>query len=155
VSGVPVYKIQQLERLDFSNWNVVEYATRVANSLAIPLSDILPDELIGEKLLTDISETRELSGAEILTTFAGKRLPQPEDEIYSQEESREMLSRLGSLGERHRLVISEKFGINGAPLTYDEIGRKHSISRARAREVFMQGMRKLTQAIDRDKKGTT
>ncbi|MGA8277574.1 MAG: sigma-70 family RNA polymerase sigma factor [Rhodanobacteraceae bacterium] len=57
---------------------------------------------------------------------------------------------LAQLGERHRLVVERRFGINGAPLqSLAEIARELGISRERVRQIQEDALRRL-RALSRD-----
>lgn len=62
---------------------------------------------------------------------------------------------LGGLGERQRMVLARRFGLDGTPLqSLAEIGRDLGISRERARQIQEDGLRRLRKLAQDAKEGT-
>jgi RNA polymerase nonessential primary-like sigma factor len=59
---------------------------------------------------------------------------------------------IGSLGERQRLVLQRRFGLDGTPVqSLAEIGRDLGISRERARQIQEEGLRRLRKLANDDR----
>lgn len=70
--------------------------------------------------------------------------PQPQEELVRQELKNTMNSLLGMLPERHRQVLSLRFGMEGEKChTLEQIGTILAISKERARQIERQAISKL------------
>lgn len=78
-------------------------------------------------------------------------IPDDEFDIYSSLEKEEISSKLASalesLSPRAADVITDYYGLqNASPFTFDEIGPRHDITRERARQLHLYGLKKLKVA---------
>jgi RNA polymerase sigma factor (sigma-70 family) len=72
------------------------------------------------------------------------RLERSVEEEVDQRDTRDGIrSVLWSLPQRERVVLEERYGINGEPRTLDDIGREMSLTRERIRQIETQALKKL------------
>jgi len=70
--------------------------------------------------------------------------PRPDETVYRRLLSEEVQSALDSLGERRRLVLEMRYGLNGQEKhTLEEIGQRLGISRERVRQIEQKAFRVL------------
>jgi RNA polymerase primary sigma factor len=50
------------------------------------------------------------------------------------------------LEDRERAIVSLRFGLEGEPMTLEEIGRRLGVTRERVRQIEVQALRKLGEA---------
>jgi RNA polymerase primary sigma factor len=67
----------------------------------------------------------------------------PFERTAQQEERLRVRRALTTLPERERLVLEERFGIDGESRTLEEIGGRVGVTRERVRQLEQQGLRKL------------
>ena len=68
----------------------------------------------------------------------------PEEEVVEESVTSEIATALDSLGERERLVVELRYGLNGgAALSLREAGKQLGISPERTRQLEEQALRRL------------
>jgi RNA polymerase primary sigma factor len=73
--------------------------------------------------------------------IADPSLKAPGEALDAHEELRRLLSLVGLLDERRRLVLTLRFGMNGVPpCTLDEVGRRMHLTRERVRQLEQQAL---------------
>ena len=99
-------------------------AAKVVASLEAPLGQPGDSESLGE-ILSD--ETQQLT----------------DEAAIDNLRSRVVREALSALPEREKTVIMRRFGIDGAPVTLEDIGKELGITRERARQLEKQAIDKL------------
>jgi RNA polymerase sigma factor (sigma-70 family) len=83
-------------------------------------------------------------GAELGDLIADPTATAPEDAAVVAVESALLRASLGRLREREREVIELRYGFHdGAPRTLEEVGRRFSVTRERARQIEAKALTKL------------
>lgn len=72
--------------------------------------------------------------------------PSPDEELYKEFLSKDVLKALQSLNERERTIMLMYFGLGGeSPLTLEQIGKHLNLTRERIRQIKEQAIDKLRQ----------
>ena len=152
-AAVPINWVWAFEKLDYSkgqtNDLAVSYAAALADCLGLETSQVLPEELAGEKIETtrvaiaDLPHSLLLSGA--CERFA---LPCPSEEAEASELKDMVAEMLDTLTFREREIVKMLYGIGGGCIyTLEEVGRTFGITRERARQVRIKTEGKLAHPI--------
>jgi RNA polymerase primary sigma factor len=68
----------------------------------------------------------------------------PESAMEAEDERERLLSRLDRLEERERIILSLRYGLEGAvPMTLKEIGRRLGVTREWVRKIELRAIKKL------------
>ena len=82
--------------------------------------------------------------------LADDSAPSQEDNLYTKEIRRLVRRALGTLDERERHIIRNRFGLlGGRELTLEEIGKSLNLSRERVRQLEREAKLKLRQRLVR------
>lgn len=80
MTGVSADRIAQLERFDFTQSDIIAVAKRVAVSLWLEVEDVLPPDMIGEKLMTTFHSVEQIKVNRLLASQKRRFvLPSPAD----------------------------------------------------------------------------
>ena len=83
-------------------------------------------------------------GAELGDLLADPAATAPEDAAVLAVESAALRASLGRLRDREREVIELRYGfVDGSPRTLEEVGRRFSVTRERARQIEAKALTKL------------
>jgi RNA polymerase primary sigma factor len=83
-------------------------------------------------------------GGELVDLLADPSATVPEDAAMLAVESEALRASLGRLRDREREVIELRYGfIDGSPRTLEEVGRRFSVTRERARQIEAKALTKL------------
>jgi DNA-binding CsgD family transcriptional regulator len=74
------------------------------------------------------------------------RHAQAEEGVEAEEERAVAWRLIGRLDDRERTVVIHRFGLEGDPLTLEEIGRRLGVTRERVRQIEAGALRKLGDA---------
>jgi RNA polymerase primary sigma factor len=73
----------------------------------------------------------------------------PESAMEAEDERAQLLSRLDRLDDRERIILSLRYGLEGAvPMTLKEIGRRLGVTREWVRKIELRAVRKLDDRPD-------
>jgi len=160
-TGIPLFFINSLERLDYSLIKTdyqVRRIAHLADFLELTVIQIAPPEVHGRVLTLDREKIAYMTPDLLIETV--ERQLQLEtaivDRIALQDAMgaiedpehlrKEVENSLHLLPSRERLYISMHFGLCGqSSHTYDKIARKHKISRERVRQIVDRAMGRLRQ----------
>jgi RNA polymerase nonessential primary-like sigma factor len=84
-------------------------------------------------------------------TFAADNGQGPDNLLQISELSQRLNSWLHQLPERHREILSRRFGLNGYESeTLENVGRAIGLTRERVRQIQIEALKKLKSIIGRD-----
>jgi RNA polymerase nonessential primary-like sigma factor len=84
-------------------------------------------------------------------TFAADNGHGPDNLLQISELSQRLNSWLHQLPERHREILSRRFGLNGYESeTLENVGRAIGLTRERVRQIQIEALKKLKSIIGRD-----
>ncbi|MGH9137949.1 MAG: sigma-70 family RNA polymerase sigma factor [Acidimicrobiales bacterium] len=83
-------------------------------------------------------------GTELIDLLPDASAVAPDDAAVLSVESEALRAALDRLGERERAVVELRFGFaDGAPRTLEEVGKRFSVTRERARQIEAKALTKL------------
>ena len=89
-------------------------------------------------------------GDELIDIIADPNASRPDDDGDGQEEMKDSISKILSvLSERERAIIEMYFGLNGSPLTLEEIGEEFNLTKERIRQIKEKAIRKIRNNADK------
>ncbi|RMG45831.1 MAG: sigma-70 family RNA polymerase sigma factor [Acidobacteria bacterium] len=123
-------------------------------------------EEIADALGLPAEKVREESGGVVVMSIDGasqasdgipmqERLPDrlahtPEEALLREQTRRQVLKEVARLPQRERIVILNRFGLDGTEArTFEELGRILGVSRERARQLEAEALRKLRRRLQR------
>ena len=75
--------------------------------------------------------------------------PQPMDALWSADRAVKVKEWLGCLDENERIIIKERFGLEGEdPKTLETVGREFGITRERVRQIEAKALGKLKRMAE-------
>src|SRR5262249_43118940 len=106
--------------------------------------DMVSRALVAGRLMLESS----ISGGtgEGLSVSVMDRHAQAEEGVEAEEERAVAWRLMGRLDDRERTVVMLRFGLEGEPLTLEEIGRRLGVTRERVRQIEAGALRRLGNA---------
>ena len=96
-----------------------------------------------------IDAVRELSDRSRLEMIADENSPDPASVVQKSDLFEKLDLMLNDLSEKHREVISRRFGLRGYPRgTLEEVGSQIGLTRERVRQIQMEGLARLRRALE-------
>lgn len=146
--GISLRDLFKFEKLDFNMRNAEEKAIKIAVITEISVDDILPEDLVGKTINTDLKVTKDVEVQALLSaksTNQNRLIEASPDEMLSLQEGREALqSVLETLTFRERKILELKYGLNGNQSYSDlEIAKIFKLSHSRIGQIIQKGIRKL------------
>jgi len=147
--GVPMYVVNALERLDYSQCGVsVERVKAIASVLHLSVEQVAPEVLLGKQIPSTHVQVRTIETESLLEAVAtqSKRLLQMSpSEMAERQELTEMLPGILSvLKSEEREILKLRFGLDGEqPHTLKEIGHLTRRSLERVRQIEGRAIREL------------
>ena len=96
-----------------------------------------------------IDAVREASDRSRLEMVADENAPDPAAEVQSSDLFEKLDLLLNELSEKHREVLSRRFGLRGYPRgTLEEVGSEIGLTRERVRQIQLEGLARLRRALE-------
>lgn len=164
LAGVPAHSIMRLESLDFSSSQVIERAMKVAIVLRIPVDEIVPEDMVGMKIVTDRQEVKEIPTDLLIQTTKEQRLMLPcfEKVVDMQEEVAVALhaTHIDNVEadrknphakfSRDIDILKRYYGLDGkTPETMDEIAKKIHLHRAQIAMIIHRTEQKVGKTLSK------
>lgn len=107
-------------------------------------------EMVFHPTISSLNSTINEDGDELLDVIEDPNSLRPDQDINGQEEeTKENINKILSvLSERERAIIEMYFGLNGSPLTLEEIGEEFELTKERIRQIKEKAIRKIRNNAD-------
>lgn len=101
--------------------------------------------MLNQPFCTSLNETINEDGDEMVDIIADNSFDKPDESFQKPSEllKIELDKALSVLSEREKTIIELYFGLNGTPLTLEEIGEDYSLTKERIRQIKEKALRKL------------
>lgn len=115
-------------------------------------SDILVDEkgelldmsILNHPKTSSLNDKINEDGDEVLEIVPDTSLPKPDEDFVSDEVLKsELDTTMSVLNERERKIIEMYYGIDGQPMTLEQIGDEYGLTKERIRQIKEKSLRKL------------
>jgi RNA polymerase primary sigma factor len=88
-------------------------------------------------------------GDEVMDIIADNSFARPDEDIYTDEVLKsELATTLSVLSEREKKIIEMYFGMDGNPMTLEQIGDEYDLTKERIRQIKQKSLRKLKANSD-------
>ena len=96
-----------------------------------------------------LNEKINEDGDEVLDLVEDKTFEKPDSNILTEEVLKKELNKtLSILSERENRIINMYFGVDGIPLTLEQIGQEFGLTKERIRQIKEKSLRKLKNNCD-------
>jgi len=113
-----------------------------------PVEDVRRMLKLSERV-DSIDAVREVSDRSRLEMIADENSPDPASVVQKRDLFDKLDLMLNDLSEKHREVISRRFGLRGYPRgTLEEVGAQIGLTRERVRQIQMEGLARLRRALE-------
>ncbi len=122
----------------------VPQPSEIADMLDISTNDV--NTLLNEGGRKHMSTDAPVADGEDLTygdTMADNALPSPDTSLLQESLQSEIKTVLSTLPQRDASIVAYFFGLNGQPLSLDEIAIKENLTRERVRQIKENAIKKL------------
>lgn len=83
-------------------------------------------------------------GDEVLDIIPDNTFNNPDEDLYSEDILKDQLSKtLSVLSDREKEIVSMYFGLDGQPMTLEQIGEEYGLTKERIRQIKEKSLRKL------------
>lgn len=107
-------------------------------------------EVIFHPTVTSLNSMINEDGDELIEIIEDPNSIRPDEDSNSQEEIKDNINKILSvLSEREKSIIEMYFGLNGSPLTLEEIGEEFNLTKERIRQIKEKAIRKIRNNADK------
>jgi RNA polymerase primary sigma factor len=115
----------------------------------LPNQDEVDISILNQPTCGSLNDKINEDGDEVLDVIADNTFIRPDEDIYSEEVLKSQLEKtLSVLSERERDIISMYFGLDGQPMTLEQIGEEYGLTKERIRQVKQKSLRRLRANSD-------
>ena len=109
------------------------------------IEDLFPPELVHLRgVQTRLEVFREVSPQVLADGLKSQRLLQDPARHVLRDEAQDVVwAALDTLTDKERAIITQYFGFEGFPKTFELIAKDNGVGRERIRQIFSRGMKKL------------
>lgn len=128
-----------------------EHVEKIAAELDVDAEDVIGmnRRMLAPDASLNVPVSQETGGGEWQDWLADES-PNQETLLAAREETEErrrlLREAMGALNDREREILAAR-RLRDAPVTLEELGRKHGVSRERVRQIEMRAFEKLQKAI--------
>jgi RNA polymerase primary sigma factor len=123
--------------------NVVQELHRAKKEVEKGISE-LDDRLATLPTTINLQQTINEDGDTLLDMIINHNASMPDEGLNTEEMLKDkLMSILGILDERERLIIEDYFGLTGTPRTLEDIGNDFNLTKERVRQIKEKALRKL------------
>lgn len=110
-----------------------------------PIEGEMDLTVLNQPFCTSLNETINEDGDEIIDIIEDNSFEKPDEVMERPNEmlKSELEKTLSVLSPRERQIIELYFGLNGTPLTLEEIGEDYDLTKERIRQIKEKALRKL------------
>jgi RNA polymerase primary sigma factor len=106
--------------------------------------NILDLKLLQHPTCGSLNDKINEDGDEVLDVIADDSFGRPDEDTYNDERLKiELNKTLSVLTDRERRIVEMYFGIDGSPMTLEQIGSEYGLTKERIRQVKEKAFRKL------------
>jgi RNA polymerase primary sigma factor len=88
-------------------------------------------------------------GDELIEVIEDPNASNPDNDPYDEDNVKDRMNKiLAILSEREKNIVELYYGINGSPLTLEEIGEEYGLTKERIRQIKEKCIRKLRNNAD-------
>jgi RNA polymerase primary sigma factor len=96
-----------------------------------------------------LNEKINEDGDEVLDVVADDSFDRPDADVYSEDVLKQQLEdTLSVLSDREKDIIYKYFGLDGQPMTLEQIGQEYDLTKERIRQIKEKALRRLRSNCD-------
>jgi RNA polymerase primary sigma factor len=123
--------------------NVVQELHRAKKQVEKGISE-LDNRLATLPTTINLQQTINEDGDTLLDMIINHNASMPDEGLNTEEMLKDkLMSILGILDERERVIIEDYFGLTGTPRTLEDIGNDFNLTKERVRQIKEKALRKL------------
>lgn len=110
-----------------------------------PYDDEMDMGVLNQPFCTSLNQTINEDGDEVIDIIADNSFERPDESFQKTSDliKEELENTLSILSEREKDIIQMYFGLNGTPLTLEEIGEEYGLTKERVRQIKEKSLRKV------------
>jgi len=110
----------------------------------LPVDGEMDLSVLNHPTCGSLNEKINEDGDEVLDVIPDNTFERPDDDIYSEEILKNQLEKtLSVLSDREKEIVSMYFGLDGQPMTLEQIGEEYGLTKERIRQIKEKSLRKL------------